>query len=174
MSTPGLPPPNVRPAFQKYRAALQAISARTGTPVSSLVVSFGVLHELTAIVPLVGLFFGARALGIGERIVDAIQSDKDTWAGRKDNWVRMKCGEWVDEGQVWAQKVGRRYGVFGYEKRNAGEEPVSNQFASNFPSRLAGDAANAIVAYGLTKVCKTAHATHGIHQTLNRPCFRLE
>ncbi|EUC59370.1 hypothetical protein RSOL_311660, partial [Rhizoctonia solani AG-3 Rhs1AP] len=35
-----------------YAQALQRLSARTGTPLSSLVVSFGILHEVTAPVPL--------------------------------------------------------------------------------------------------------------------------
>ncbi|KAF7351145.1 hypothetical protein MSAN_01677000 [Mycena sanguinolenta] len=56
-------------ALSRYRDALAAVSARTGTPLSSLVLSFGILHELTAIVPLVGIFYTARTLGVGERVV---------------------------------------------------------------------------------------------------------
>ena len=159
---------------------MQALSAKTGAPVSSLIVSFGVLHELTAIVPLVGLFFGARALGVGERIVGAIRSDKDTWAGSHDSWIRMRCGEWVNEGEVWAEKVGRRYGVFGYEKRGVGEDPdhrrdAGKALAGDFSSRLAGDAANAIVAYGLTKVRNQYRISLTVFTDFcTRPCYPHE
>ncbi|KAJ3555288.1 hypothetical protein NM688_g2669 [Phlebia brevispora] len=156
MSTPATPPPNVKPAWLQYRQALQAISTRTGAPLSSLVVSFGILHELTAIVPVAGFFFGARALGVGERVVNAVQSDASAWPGGKEGWVRQTCGEWVDEGKIWAEKVGHRYGVFGYEKRRPGDNSTTprdtmNHASGDFSSKLAGDAANAIVAYGLTK-----------------------
>lgn len=138
------PPPS---RFAPYRQALQAISQRTGTALPSLVVSFAVLHELTAMVPLVGFFFGARALGVGERVVQAVASD-DTPGG----WAKEKCREWVDEGGLWAQRVGRRYGVFGYEKRVRGDDGQAQEPSSDLSARLAGDAANAILAYGLTKV----------------------
>lgn len=153
MSTPssGPTPPNAR--FAPYRQALQAISTRTGTALPSLIVSFAVLHELTALVPIVGFFFGARALGVGERVVQTIASrDGEESSG----WATHKCREWVDEGGQWAQRVGQRYGVFGYEKRrrvdgDSGVEPKPSA-DRDVSTRLAGDAANAILAYGLTKV----------------------
>lgn len=146
------PPPFSGTRFAPYRQALYAISARTGTALPSLVFSFAVLHELTAIVPTVGLFFGARALGVGERVVQAIAAETEGEQG----WAKGKAREWLDEGGQWAERVGRRYGVFGYEKRergkvgeqDTGEEPRDSKVAT----RLAGDTANAILAYGLTKV----------------------
>ncbi|KAL5637621.1 hypothetical protein ACGC1H_004136 [Rhizoctonia solani] len=74
-----------------YAQALQRLSARTGTPLSSLVVSFGILHEVTALVPLVGVFFGARAVGAGDRAIELVPSD------------------WVQEGEDWAGRVGSAY-----------------------------------------------------------------
>ncbi|KAJ7072664.1 hypothetical protein C8F01DRAFT_973800 [Mycena amicta] len=123
------------PAFDRYRAALASIAARTGAPLSSLVVSFAVLHELTAVVPLVGLFYAGRSLGVGERIVSSLPDDSD-------QWVVKKCRSWVDDGKQWAARLGKRYGAFGLEK---GEQlPV-------LPGHLAGDVANAVVAYAATK-----------------------
>lgn len=138
--------------FAPYRQALQAISTRTGTALPSLVISFGLLHELTAIVPIVGFFYGARALGIGERVVQAITAEEDGSNG----WAKQKCRDWVDEGSQWAQRVGRRYGVFGYERRDRNAEvdqtaATRTSVDGDISTRLAGDAANAILAYGLTK-----------------------
>ena len=159
-----VPPPASQPpkfgSFAPYRQALKAISARTGSPLPSLVFSFAVLHELTALAPLVGFFFGARALGVGERVVNAIQGDT-TSPDTQGGWIREKGKEWVAEGSVWAEKVGRRYGVFGYEKRTkegTSSAPPPTKGNTDAPSThistraLAGDAANAIVAYGITKV----------------------
>lgn len=128
------------PALNRYRDALAAVSARTGAPLSSLVVSFAVLHEVTAIVPLVGIFYGARALGVGERVVATLPTEQD-------NWVAQKCRTWVDDGQKWAARVGRRYGVFGFEKGDPDNKlpPVNSD-------RIVGDVANAVVAYAATKV----------------------
>ncbi|KAH7875394.1 uncharacterized protein C8R40DRAFT_1045041 [Lentinula edodes] len=144
-------------SFAPYRNALKALSARTGTPLSSLVLSFGVLHELTAIVPLVGVFYGARAFGIGERIVavviaegeEPIAPESSSYTG----WARQKCRQWVHEGEGWAERVGRRYGLFGFENRNQSStaRTVSEETTKNIPGRIAGDVANAVVAYGATK-----------------------
>ncbi|KAJ6497688.1 hypothetical protein C8R45DRAFT_1129844 [Mycena sanguinolenta] len=122
-------------ALSRYRDALAAVSARTGTPLSSLVLSFGILHELTAIVPLVGIFYTARTLGVGERVVASLPTEKD-------NWVAQKCSTWVDDGQKWAARVGKRYGVFGFEK--GGLDNINSE-------RIVGDVANAVVAYAATK-----------------------
>ena len=130
-------PTNTR--FGPYKNALKALSAKTRTPLPSLVVSFGALHELTAIVPLVGTFYAARALGIGERVVGSVLSE------RESGWVVDKCRNWVEEGDSWAERVGRRYGVFGFEKGSKKGEGVS---------LIAGDVANAVVAYAVTKVCR--------------------
>ncbi|EKM53598.1 uncharacterized protein PHACADRAFT_260033, partial [Phanerochaete carnosa HHB-10118-sp] len=154
MSTPppASPPPPSSSRFAVYRQALQAISARTGTALPSLVVSFGIVHEFTALVPTVGFFFGARALGVGERVVQAVAAETEGEPG----WAKQKARVWLDEGGQWAQRVGRRYGVFGYEKRERGKDGdaaagVQEPKETEVATRLAGDAANAILAYGLTK-----------------------
>ena len=150
--------------FAAYKRTLAAISARTGTPLPSLVLSFGILHELTAIVPLVGIFYGARTLGIGERVVSAIieeqnisssPTDGGTFASRLElGWAKQKMKTWVEEGDRWAFRIGRRYGVFGFEKRAPEEVDDVEQAAPGAPGHaIAGDVANAVFAYGMTKVC---------------------
>jgi hypothetical protein len=118
-----------------YKLALKELSQRTRTPLPSLIVSFGILHELTAIAPLVGVFYASRAAGIGESVVNAIE-------GGESNWVKDKCREWAGEGEKWAERLGKRYGVFGFEKGITAE----------VKGKIAGDVANAVVAYGATKV----------------------
>jgi hypothetical protein len=135
--------------FEPYKAALKALSVRTGTPLSSLLLSFGVLHEITALVPLVGVFYGARTFGLGEAVIGAIVQN-NPGAGEEDR-LRGTLRSWVEEGDKWASRVGQHYGVFGFEKRtsqnarNAAEHPPVSD-------RIAGDVANAVVAYGVTKV----------------------
>jgi Hypothetical protein FLILHELTA len=146
--------------FAAYRQTLKAIAARTGTPLPSLILSFGILHELTAVVPLVGIFYGSRALGIGEGVVSTIMEDETqksityetTTPDRSQlSWARHKLKSWVEEGDRWAIKVGRRYGIFGYEKRMPGTVDDIEEM-TGVSGHIAGDVANAILAYGATKV----------------------
>ncbi|CAA7260546.1 unnamed protein product [Cyclocybe aegerita] len=157
--------PEPKGRFSAYRQSLTTISVRTGAPLPSLILSFGILHELTAIVPLVGFFYGARALGIGERVVAAVIEDRQT--GRATNsdgvigsllddarpsWAKQKMRAWVEEGDRWAIRIGRRYGVFGYEKREPGvKDDVEEMSKVSLSRHLAGDVANAVFAYGATK-----------------------
>ncbi|KAG2359699.1 hypothetical protein BDR07DRAFT_1452268 [Suillus spraguei] len=125
--------------FAPYRNALTAISRRTGTSLPSLLVSFAILHELTAIVPIVGL-------GAGEHAVNAVALNRD---GSIDDqsWVNTQLRSRVDEGEQWAGRVGRRYGVFGFKKG----ELVDQTQTSQLSGKLAGDVANAVLAYGAVK-----------------------
>lgn len=150
--------------FAAYTNVLKGISARTGTPISSLILSFGIIHELTAIVPLVGIFYTSRALGVGEMIVNTVIRDTEI-SGREEQlnggglneeqsvmvWGKRKVRGWVEDGDKWAARVGRRYGVFGYKKRQPGEVDNGDTVPKH---RIAGDVANAVVAYGATKVSR--------------------
>jgi len=134
---------------------LSSLAARTGTPLPSLIISFAILHEITAVVPLAGIFFGAKYLGVGERLVGFVRAETHTGTASPDQtpateWVRRKVGMWIDEGEVWAEKVGRRYGFFGYPKTPKGVkfEPSEGEKGPG----VAGDVANAIFAYTATKV----------------------
>jgi hypothetical protein len=141
------------PAFDRYRSALTAISTRTGVPLPSLIVSFGVLHELTAVFPLVGIFYSARSLGVGETVVASVlrqePAPNDSPLLR---YTKDKCKAWVEEGEAWAERLGRRYGMFGYPKRVPGQPDPVRSHESSARSVIAGDVANAVVAYGATKV----------------------
>ncbi|KAI0753488.1 hypothetical protein C8Q80DRAFT_1267879 [Daedaleopsis nitida] len=157
-----VPPHNSKLA--PYRQALAAISQRTRTPLPSLVVSFAILHELTAILPVGGFFFGARALGVGEGIVGALAPRPGAETAStgittqvRDSWMGERFREWMVEGEARAERVGRRYGWFGFEK---GSRPVAlspeeqsthGQESVLVSGKIAGDVANVVVAYALTK-----------------------
>jgi len=144
--------PTPRSRFSVYTDALKTISKRTGTPLPSLILSFGIVHALTALVPLVGIFYASRALGFGEAVVNNISSYRAATVGEEGPWVvrwgKEKVREWVEEGDQWAKRVGKRYSLFGYEKQAVdGQNSVSEH-----GHRITGDVANAVVAYGMTKV----------------------
>ena len=132
--------------MSRYRAALTAISTRTGTALPSLVTSFAILHEVTAIIPFAGIFFGAHALGLGERVIASVAA-RNVEVG-EHNWMQRKFLGWMDEGEHWAIHVGRRYGIWGFEKGQRLSADEERAIARN----IAGDLANAVVAYGATKV----------------------
>ncbi|KAG6335493.1 hypothetical protein ID866_3600 [Astraeus odoratus] len=138
--------------FAPYQNALRSLSTRTGTPLPSLIFSFAVLHEITAIAPLVGVFFASKRLGLGERFVNQFLQD-DTPPDQPPGWFNSRLRQWVDEGEHWAERVGRRYGMFGFVK---GQQPLSDSISGgNQPRRvsgvIAGDVANAIFAYATVK-----------------------
>ncbi|KAF5326062.1 hypothetical protein D9611_000289 [Ephemerocybe angulata] len=144
--------------FGAYSGALKAISARTGTPLSSLILSFGILHEVTAVAPLFIAFYGSRTLGVGDKLIKAITEDPTFQVAESDEarpkdltqWGKHKLSGWVAEGDRWAARVGTRYGIFGYEKRAPGEKADVDALTHK-PGHLAGDVANAVVAYAVTK-----------------------
>lgn len=134
--------------FATPRAALLALSQRTGTALPSLLTSFAVLHELTALVPLLGFFYTARTLGVGEGLLSSLDLDNinnpsasaDSNSKTPDsNWLKSQASKWITEGEERAHRIGRRYNISGLQ-----EDRVAG--------RLTGDIANAVVAYGATKV----------------------
>lgn len=80
------------------------------------------LHELTAVVPVVGFYYLFSALGAGAGFVtwlaslsDDGEEGKDREGGAGSGWKGVVAG-WYDEGGRRVEKVGRKYGVLGYEK----------------------------------------------------------
>jgi hypothetical protein len=55
------------------------------------------------------------------------------------------------EGDRWAIRFGRRYDIFGYEKRMPGTVDDIDEMAG-VSGHIDGDVANAILSYGATKV----------------------
>jgi len=143
------------PSPSRFRASLPrlgAIASRTGVPLPSLALSFLVLHELTALVPLIAFFFIFQALGAGAGIVAWVASLSN---GRKDeegwrDW-RGLVGRWYEEGQKRVERVGRRYLILGYDKASKMEE--GGKMLEMRSATAAEKVADAIAAYVVVKVC---------------------
>lgn len=135
--------------FDKYKGTLTQLSVRTGASVPSLFASFLLLHEVTAIVPFIGVFYTSRALGIGETVVSSVVKSTEG----NDGYAHAQVRQWMTEGEQMAERVGRRYGIFGFEKRS---KPDHDSSVEDIPpaasSHIAGEIANVIVAYGVVKV----------------------
>ncbi|KAL1408177.1 hypothetical protein Q8F55_004982 [Vanrija albida] len=167
---PSSPPPPSPPAaqaalsprLQRYAPRLSALAQRTGVPLPALGASFLVLHELTAVLPVVGLYYAFSALGAGAAIVGWLVGVGGGDAAAAEHWADGAEGEaeggkegekgwthtvhgWYAEGLARAERVGRRYGLFGYEK---GSRPGSGEGEGS----AAGAAlANAVAAYVVVK-----------------------
>ncbi|KIJ25350.1 hypothetical protein M422DRAFT_77099 [Sphaerobolus stellatus SS14] len=125
-------------------------TSRTKTPLPSLVVSFAILHEVTAIVPLVSIFFAAKTFGLGEKAVQYVR--RENIDGKEPNWMQKKSEEWLNEGEEWTGRIGRRYGIFGYPKTLKGSVVQEKEHQqTDIVHNIAGDVANAVLAYGATK-----------------------
>jgi hypothetical protein len=118
----------------------------------SLIASFLILHELTAIVPLGIGFFALKRLGVGESLVkwtiEGTQQTEPTWAA---GMVR----KWAKEGSEQAERIGRRYGTFGFEKetKEAKDERKRIPIVQSISlSNTGGDVANLVASYLLVKV----------------------
>lgn len=153
-TSPAAPARSRNRLISRYNSALTTLSQRTGAPLPSLIFSFAVLHEASAVVPLLGIFFLARAGGVGEKVVNSLRDIPTNSSGTGDGgegWMANKGREWIDQGEKWAERVGRRYGFFGFENgTRSGDDSVPS--SRDLSGKMAGDIANAVVAYAATKV----------------------
>ena len=83
------------PRDRGYLGLLQKISAKTGTPISNLAVSFAILHEVTAIVPFVGIWYTARVFNVGNKMTTYWKRDESPEDDIVSNYLRrtVKQGE---------------------------------------------------------------------------------
>jgi len=65
----------------------------------------------------------------------------------KETWLQNKLHKWTEEGQEWVLRVGRRYSIFGQDAPTVQGDTDS----SSASSKVAGDVANALAAYLITK-----------------------
>lgn len=100
------------PQVKRLSSALEYISniasrAKGGAP--SLVASFVILHELTAIVPFAATFWASRSFGFGNHIVHSLL----TAEYKSFPVVQESLRSVVSEGEARIARIGSRYGVFG-------------------------------------------------------------
>ena len=141
--------PRLPDRWEGYRDALRRVSLRTGQPFPSLALSFAILHEVTAIVPFIGIFFASRALGVGERVSEMLHEHDpqpgDVRYGTIEGYIRDK---WREGGEFSA-RLGSRYGWFGFEK---GKKPTEEEKVL-MHKMMASDLANVMFTYVSVKVC---------------------
>jgi len=117
-SSPPPPPPTPKSSrVQRYLPRLQALSTRTGVPLSSLAVSFLILHEATAVLPVIGFYFLFSSLGTGLGIVEWLnrttgEGGEVVEQGEAETGWKGVVKSWYDEGQAKVGRVGRRYGFW--------------------------------------------------------------
>jgi len=115
-------------------------------------------------VPLIAVFYGARSAGVGEQVVQAVRSSSAVSLDLDDahpakRYVKETARGWLDEGEQFVGRVGRRYEIWGFEKRTAGDKTGHDtKLESEILRNAAGDVANALVAYGVTKVQHLSHS----------------
>ena len=142
--------PRLSDRWKGYGDALRKVSLRTGQPFPSLALSFALLHELTAIVPFVGIFFTSRALGIGERVAGMLQEHDPQPGGERHSAIEGYIRDKWREGGEFGARLGSRYGWFGFEK---GKKPTEEEKAL-MRKTMASDLANVMFTYLSVKVCR--------------------
>lgn len=86
----------------------------------SLVASFLILHELSAVIPLFLGFWGFKSLDLGNSVVNWILY-REPWFPTRDGgptWLQVSGRRWAHLGEEQAERIGRRYGVLGFEKES--------------------------------------------------------
>ncbi|WOO77545.1 uncharacterized protein LOC62_01G001119 [Vanrija pseudolonga] len=168
---PSSPPPPqqpesaLSPRLQRYAPRLAKLAQRTGVPLPTLAVSFLVLHELTAVLPVVGLYYLFAGLGAGAGIVGWLVGDaaapahweaeartpgaEDKDREEEQRWTHT-VHAWYAEGLARAERVGRQYGLFGYEKGSKPGEGGGSA-AAGTGAGAAGALADAVAAYVVVK-----------------------
>ncbi|PWN50957.1 seryl-tRNA synthetase [Violaceomyces palustris] len=155
-------------AIQKAMERVRAMAERQGTDPASMGVSFLILHEVTALVPLIALFYLFGALGAGEAVLDWLvgggENGEQRYEGEQGGVSGLVVGTvrgWVGEGMVRAERYGKRKGYFGFEKEEAegsqseegrvGITDEASLTANGKGKALAGSFANAVAAYAVVK-----------------------
>lgn len=149
-------PKEPQSALGKAVAKVRSMAEKNGTDPASMVASFMILHELTAIVPIVLIFYLLGALGAGEAVCEWLKREQESTSqsgDAKEGVIASTIRGWMQEGILRAERVGRKYGLFGFEKKDAGageanKEAVKGSIDS---TKLAGSFANAVAAYAIVK-----------------------
>lgn len=142
--------------FRRSLDSVRQAAKRSGTDPASMVVSFMVLHELTAILPLIAIFYILCALGTGASVMQWLLDASHTQSGQESGMMaslRASLRDYIQEGMQRAERYGRKKGWFGFEKGSEIKdvEIDAQNKASPNAEAIAGTFANAVAAYAITK-----------------------
>ncbi|KAK1926619.1 hypothetical protein DB88DRAFT_174519 [Papiliotrema laurentii] len=134
-----IPPPSSGSSrLSRAYPALARLSSRTGVPLPSLGISFLILHEITAIVPVVLLFWLFQWLGLGLGLVSWIkgvgEGEGEREGEEEGGGVRGLVRGWYDEAEGKVERVGKRYGILGYTKMVRDEHGQQTRHGDDGPS----------------------------------------
>ncbi|WVO15660.1 hypothetical protein L204_103320 [Cryptococcus depauperatus] len=146
---------------QRYAPALDRLSQRSGVPLHSIALSVLILHEITAFLPLIGFYYLFASMGAGAGLVAWIselgsqQTTKQKSEESQAEW-KLWVKDWYDEGTKRVDRMGKKYGILGYEKQETYEHGSSGNTAETLMVKsssvnAAEKVANAIAAYVLVK-----------------------
>ncbi|CAO1620888.1 unnamed protein product [Sympodiomycopsis kandeliae] len=133
---------------QRFKSRLTKLSQETGTDLASLSASFLILHELSAIIPLVLLFYLLGLFGIGEKLCTYFQDEAES-STEETTWKKY-IGDYLQEGLFKIERYARRKGWWGYEKGS--QDQVSKEGKEGKDLVIAGSLANAVAAYVIVKI----------------------
>jgi hypothetical protein len=142
-----------RSLYQQYKSAL--LRKFPHLRPSVLVGSFLFLHEVTAVVPLVGFYYLFSLTGLGLSLTSSLKTSQDKHEEREEGLVRSQLYSWLDAAQQKTERVGRRYGWWGYEKWSSKSGPLPEDLALREienTDKFKGQIANVVMAYTLVKV----------------------
>ncbi|GAA5992596.1 hypothetical protein JCM11641_006538 [Rhodosporidiobolus odoratus] len=158
------PPPPPLPTSSPLSARLQPYLAQLSqryphTDPASLTVSFLLLHELTAIVPFLIFFAAFSSLSLGAGLVSSTLSTTSDSLQERSGWRGTLRG-WLEESEDKVEKVGRRYGLFGWDKETKDQREARRQKEKKHAERgvvkvrdlaVGGKVADAVAAYLVVK-----------------------
>lgn len=142
----GQPQPEIPSSsrVQRYLPRLHDLSKRTGVPLSSLAISFLILHELTAVLPVIGFYFLFSSLGTGLGIINWLDRTTGTEGEQETTGWKGVVKGWHDEAQEKMGRVGKRYGLW--------QNETEGSLGALTKGRAGEGVANAISAYVVVKV----------------------
>ncbi|EIW68590.1 hypothetical protein TREMEDRAFT_31879 [Tremella mesenterica DSM 1558] len=147
--------------LSKARSELLKLSKHTGAPISSLILSFGILHEVTAIIPLYLFYRMFQFFGVGVGVVgfvlvvENVNSEKNGIEGKgKSSWRELVLN-WYDEAERRVDRLGKKYGVLGYDNHTLEDEEIGRGYdlgsGEGVREGTSDKVTNAIAAYVVVK-----------------------
>ncbi|SPO32581.1 related to mitochondrial seryl-tRNA synthetases [Ustilago trichophora] len=136
--------------LQRALTQVRSIARKNGTDAPTMVASFLILHELTAIVPLIMLFYVFGALGVGTAVLQWLLGPAQDLAEEKgQNLVMSRFRAWARAKEERFERYCRKKGYLGFEKEDVETMDATKDVGK--ANQLAGSFVNMVAAYILVK-----------------------